>query len=321
MGASCEFQKFRGIGVLAFDNYSIAHAVSGDGTTVVGYSANSAEAFALHAVRFIGNGPLNYLATPTTSDGCVAYGVNRNGQAIVGSCFVQNPMYEERAFRYSPGGAISYVSTSPLPLATSVNALGISHDGNVLVGRTSPYLGVKWTAANGWEYLGRLSPNGESVANAANQDGSVIVGYDAPSRTYGWYWTPSQGLLELPRPTGAIDSYAADVNPDGTVIVGQASISDTSHAIRWKNLVPTDIGLGSATATNADGSVIVGVNNSIAMVWDSQGARQLSTLLGNTSDLVGWTLGHAAGISDDGKVIVGTGTHNGVSEGFVAHLP
>jgi hypothetical protein len=38
-------------------------------------------------------------------------------------------------------------------------------------------------------------------------------------------------------------------------------------------------------------------------------------------NLAGWTLTNATGISANGKVIVGYGTHNGVTEGWFVRLP
>ena len=51
------------------------------------------------------------------------------------------------------------------------------------------------------------------------------------------------------------------------------------------------------------------------------GAHTVTSLLGTTSDLTGWTLTYTTDVSDDGKVIIGTGTHGGVNEGWIAHLP
>jgi hypothetical protein len=67
--------------------------------------------------------------------------------------------------------------------------------------------------------------------------------------------------------------------------------------------------------------VVVGDSGGVAALWNSQGLSNLDSILGNISDLNGWTLYNATSISDDGKVITGTGDHNGSTEGFVVHLP
>src|SRR5687767_3751167 len=61
-----------------------------------------------------------------------------------------------------------------------------------------------------------------------------------------------------------------------------------------------------------------------AFIWDpSNGERVLQTVLVNDFglNLTGWTLQVATGVSADGTIIVGRGTHNGQTEGWVAHLP
>jgi uncharacterized membrane protein len=321
-GASCEFQKFRGIGILQFDTDSRAEAVSADGTVLVGSSSNGQ---VQHAIRFIGSGPLQYLPTPTGSDGCWANGVSGDGGLVIGTCNTFEPaasMPGYRPFKYTPATGVTLVPPTPLAVDTSIQALAVSDDGNVLVGNTLPYLGVRWTAATGWVLLGRLSPNGENWATAANKDGSVIVGIDAPSGSMSWRWTPATGQLQLTLPGAAEDSYNVyDVTPNGTTIVGNNYAAGVPSAVRWVNGTPTTLGAGSASAVSANGSVAVGSSNNVATVYNSTGAHTLASLLGSTSDLTGWTLSYASDVSDDGKVVVGTGTHNGATEGFVAHLP
>jgi hypothetical protein len=45
------------------------------------------------------------------------------------------------------------------------------------------------------------------------------------------------------------------------------------------------------------------------------------TLIAGGINLDGWLLNEATGVSDDGLTIVGTGTHNGVQQAFVATIP
>jgi len=101
--------------------------------------------------------------------------------------------------------------------------------------------------------------------------------------------------------------------------------------------VPGHEGRSEALAVSLDGSVVVGraqriiddgggtchfgETKSIAMIWDPyNGARDLKQVLENDYglDLSDWILTEAKDISDDGTVIVGTGEHNGVPEGWVA---
>jgi len=294
--------------------------ISGDGTTAVGASWLNSNPSVMHAVRVVNNGSISYLTTPTNWVGCNATGVSTTGQTIVGTCTDSGTV--PSAFRYTSGGSITLVSKSPYGSSAEITAEGVSDDGNVIIGRANGYHCAKWTSSAGWTLLGQLSASDSSVARGASSNGSTIVGYDAPIVGQAFYWTQNSGILALSNPTGATDSFAYDVSPDGTVIIGLATIGGLSHAVRWNNLVPTDLGDGIARGTNANGTVVVGRTNAqVATVWDAQGTHTLSSMLGSTSDLSGWTLTNAIDVSDDGKVIVGQGIHGSFREGFIAHLP
>jgi uncharacterized membrane protein len=129
-------------------------------------------------------------------------------------------------------------------------------------------------------------------------------------------------VLQISRPGPADSSYSArDVSPNGNIMVGYEYSNSMPSAIRWTNGTPANLGAGSLSGTSADGAVVVGDLNGVATVWNATGAHTLASLLGTTSDLTGWALAICNGVSDDGKVVVGQGKHNGVQEGFIAHLP
>jgi uncharacterized membrane protein len=77
------------------------------------------------------------------------------------------------------------------------------------------------------------------------------------------------------------------------------------------------------TAVNSDGTVVVGNGTSEPFIWDStNGTRTLSSALTTAgASLSGWTLSSVSGISADGKVVVGAGTHSGTTEAWIARLP
>jgi hypothetical protein len=121
-------------------------------------------------------------------------------------------------------------------------------------------LAFRWTAATGLHDLGNLGVP-DAWANAANSDGSVIVGtsYDgSPTAsagprpagcrrcrrprarrvrdgsvvTGGGWWTQSGGLQEpLPAPGGACCAPTRNVSPDGGVITGWASAPAVSARV------------------------------------------------------------------------------------------
>jgi uncharacterized membrane protein len=86
-----------------------------------------------------------------------------------------------------------------------------------------------------------------------------------------------------------------------------------------------DPGDSAASDVSADGTVIVGSSNAVAVIWDeANGMRDLKGVLVNDFglDLSGWSLHEALGVSDDGRTIVGMGRNpQGKSEGWIAVIP
>jgi uncharacterized membrane protein len=203
--------------------------------------------------------------------------------------------------------------------------LGIHGQCFTLVGYTTdptsatPIEGVKRTSA-GFSYLGKLTADAQSQAVGVSGDGSVIVGFEDPA---SWKWTAAGGIQPLPQSSTWSSAAATAVSRDGVTIVGIANLTaGGSHAVRWTGTTYTDDGAGTYRAVNADGTVVGGSDGSGVVTVRVNGVSQaLTAQLGNTSDLSGWTLTQLSGISDDGKSLCGDGMHNGVQEGWVAHLP
>jgi hypothetical protein len=119
----------------------------------------------------------------------------------------------------------------------------------------------------------------------------VIVGHSnaAGSSYRAWRWTRETGMVNLGALPGATISFAAAVSGDGAAVVGNSVFPTGSpRAFLW---------------TSALG--VVDLND------------YLPTL---GIDLSGWVLTNATGASADGGTIVGTGIHNGATEGWVAVL-
>ena len=121
---------------------------------------------------------------------------------------------------------------------------------------------------------------------------------------------------------------ANDVSTDGKVIVGTVWDPDQMF-VKWSGTPLVASVLGPAGSfdnlrVNRDGSVVVGTSGAAgagAAFWNSAGQRSVLSLLGSTTDVNGWSLRNATGVSDDGKFIVGIGSHDDITEGWVAHLP
>ena len=317
-GSHCEFQAFRGIGVLSVATDSEANNVSHDGTVVVGSSFTQGSSDPSRAVRSVNGAALQFMAEPssiTPGIGCFGVAVAASGTILM-NC-------ERKPFLYTPAtGAVAVALTlGGTGLAAPAD---ISADGKVIVGNNlSPT--QQYRHANGsTSLLGVLSPGDATRTAATNSDGSVVVGNDSTLTKYtATRWSASSGLVAL---QGASNAYAYDVTPDGNIIVGRVNGGTTMQsAVKWSGATfkLTVLGPGSATAVNADGTVIVGIDNdNVPTMWDHNGAHSIVSLLGATPDLTpDWTLKTVTGISDDGKVVVGNGTHGTHAEGWVAHLP
>jgi uncharacterized membrane protein len=338
-GAHAAF-TFQGLGVLpeGDDPVSFANAISADGSTVVGRSdrrpfrwSQATGMVPLAAAPEVGA----RAAVGVSSDGSViaiddgqvwingtiadvksiinrVMGVSANGEYIVGA-WDQNPSHllEARVWKIDQIPPIDEpVSLGNLSGGTGNSvAAASSADGSVVVGlSSSPNAcaicgeAFRWTEQSGMVGLGDL-PGGYfgSAAQGVSQDGSVIVGYgtsaaDTPGSATreASRWTQATGMVGLGRVPGGLTSNALAVSADGSVIVGE-------------------VGMQMAPLFRA-------------FVWDTaHGMRNLKDFLINTgglgSELAGWVLERATGVSSDGRRIVGNGINpQGRQEAWVATI-
>jgi len=168
-----------------------------------------------------------------------ASAVSANGSVVVG---VSNSASGDEAFRWENGVMLGL---GDLPGGDFYSeATGVSHDGSVVVGYSKPDwpgLGAfRWTESEGMQLLGTM-PGGTEASEAlgVSNDGSVIVGLSSASRgTAAFRWTETGGFQDLGYLPGGDGSYYADiaqaVSADGSVIVGgDNSTSSNYKAFRW----------------------------------------------------------------------------------------
>jgi probable HAF family extracellular repeat protein len=328
--------SFHGIGFLSRDRfpYSIATAVSADGSVIVGTSTNNA--FNGEAYRWtiadgmVGLGDLpgsvfNSNACAVSSDGSIVAGEGTPGELGV---------YE--ATRWSAGDGMVGLGVA----GGQSQAFGISGDGSVIVGWCCGFHAFRWTAATGM-----IGFDGDdsfsSYATACSRDGRVIVGitnYISPNTSFAFRWTEQAGIVRLGLLPGWAISSANAVSADGTTIVGVGAPPGgiPPMAFRWTadeglqalGGLAGGIGGSSAKAVSDDGSIIAGSSYSSVgwepFVWTAaDGMRSLRLLLlsENVDNLSGWQLNDLRGISADGKTFVGSGVDPcGQSEGWIARL-
>ncbi|MBN1910628.1 MAG: PEP-CTERM sorting domain-containing protein [Pirellulales bacterium] len=286
--------------------------ISGNGQVAVGRSRSDfSEAFRWTAATgMVGLGDL-----PGSTQNSTAYAASYDGSTIVGVSFSD---LGSEPFRWTQAEGM-------VGLGVRGSALGVSADGSVIVGfhniENDP-LGkaFRWTVSDGIQDLGALR-GPQSWANDVSADGSVIVGYSGEGddvQYEAFVWTAETGMVSLDDELGGnYQNNAMAVSADGSVVVG----SYGSDAFAW-SLDSGRIDLGSmpdviyadARDVSADGSVIVGMaetpDRHEPFLWNAEdGMRFLSDILTDDYgvDLTGWELQYVHGLSDDGKIIVGTG--------------
>lgn len=286
-----------GLGFVSTNGYeSIAHAVSYDGSSIIG----SSHGMPLNG-QFLWNANDGMRAISTNQDPfprlCAAYGISADGTIVVGKGCSET---SESAMWSREGG---FVSLGDLPGGDTFGfATGISANGSTVVGFGSDEDGThayRWTKADGIVAIGDLS-GGEfrSMATGISADGFTVVGgsssvFSGAEASEAFRWTQDSGMVGLDDlPGGIFASSATDVSADGSVIVGIA------HSER----------------------------GSEAFVWDEQhGMRSLYDLLladpTIAPQLEGWAFHAAVAVSDDGRTIVGDGTNpNGEREGWLVRI-
>ncbi len=311
---------------------SEAHAISADGSVVVGMSksANGDEAF-----RWTQTGGMLGLSDLTGGAfNSTANAVNADGSVVVGMSTSTNG---DEAFRWTQAdGMLGLGDLTGGAFNSTANA--VNADGSVVVGMSTSTNGdeaFRWTQADGMLGLGDLTGGAfNSTANAVNADGSVVVGISKSANgNEAFRWTQADGMVGLGALAGiSFYSAANAVNADGSVVVGMSTSANGIEAFRWTQTggmvglgdLAGDLFYSEARAISANGSVVVGfgttVNGREAFRWiQNRGMKSLTEWLADDGyTLTGWTSTIATGVSADGSVVVGSGTSNNGTEAFLA---
>ena len=196
-------------------------------------------------------------------------------------------------------------------------ASDISADGSMVVGwygaKNQPWEGIFiWNASgdptvvpppedcsfNGWD------------APVVSGDGRTVIANcrDTISDSASFFkWTETDGYALLG------NGISEDISTDGKIVVG---LTDSDGgAFRYSEVGGMEeIGAFTPVKTNGDGSVILGDDR----IWNQenglQSAKDYLTQKGIDLDSDGWIIASVKDISDDGNVIVGTGTNNSTSQ-------
>lgn len=314
------------------DNFSAAYDLSADGHTVLGASSTES---GLQLFRW--SAEAGFRLIPAFD----AEAISGDGAIVVGS-FETDRL---EAVKWDEASGIIPLGVLPTEpgFAEFSAALDASNDGATIVGvgstLGSPFSeALLWNSSAGILPLGFLAEDAPvpgafslSYANAVSADGSVAVGASASTRhthraEQAFRWTAAGGMQPLGFLPGAMQSQATAVSADGSIVAGISG----SSAFRWTEAGGLQaLGGFLPTGISADGSHVVGRADadagSVAMVWTAQeGALPLQTWLEQRHGLSldGWLqLSEAVSVSDDARVIAGTGVNaSGATEGFVVSL-
>lgn len=248
----------------------------------------------------------------------------------------------------TPSGAYPYATASgisgngAIAVGTSNSSGGLKSFKNILATDTTSNLGDVTTGGAH-----------TSAASAISNDGTTIVGYRifSPTNQQATYKKGNGATVNIgDLPGGDVASFAKACSTDGTVIVGEGSVEGNAlRGFRWTaaggmtllNALPNsilDVTIHStALGVSGNGDVSVGfssvisnvvppgsetpvpVSSDTAVIWyNSSTPKSIKTLLTNKGiDTSGWNFRQATGISASGNVIVGRGTKNNVTQGFV----
>ncbi len=292
--------------------------VSGDGRVVVGsgstvvYAPEVGPIVHEQAIRWEAGILVGIDSLGTNYSRTLAFGVSYDGSVVTGT--MTDPS-NHSGFVWDEAGVVPLGDLPGGPTGSGGRA--VSDDGSAIAGSSADAVNdraIRWDAG----VITNLGAGlGWSYAYGISGDGAILVGFDEFEGAVRWDGTE---MTPLAKPPGDFRTRAYGISSDGSTIVGSSLQSAGETAVRWVNGAPELLGVlaGSETSraldVSGDGSIVVGYCASRdlpkrAFIWDSEnGMRDLQdVLMDRGEDLTGWELREAAGISDDGLVIVGTG--------------
>jgi uncharacterized membrane protein len=171
-----------------------ATGISADGTTIVG------ESFDIKAALWTAGGganvfgPSNSYANAANSNGTIAVGQITNVAAL-----------------WNLSGSPTQTLLGTLPGGTSSEAMSVSADGSIVVGRSLTETGAKpfrWTLETGMVELGSSNPNDFASSVFVSDNGQYVLGANFTT-SEGFIWTELAGMT-------SVESYLLSGNVDLT---------------------------------------------------------------------------------------------------------
>jgi probable HAF family extracellular repeat protein len=241
--------------------------------------------------------------------------------------------------RWTESGGLETLGDFPqLTDAVTWEIGAVNQDGTVVVGYAQDADGpapFRWTAAGGLEDLGSL-PEGVIGARptGVSADGTTVTGFAIRNEQWTgsdiFRWT-AQDQLQIMGASLPIASWPDAgtllLSTDGAVLAGAALLNGAPGLVRWGEggTAVASAGLAFVSDMTPDGSVLVGSTAGTGFLWrppvvelttpsSAYDVTRVETLLEQSgADATGWALESITNISDDGRIIYGTGTCGGVS--------
>lgn len=311
---------------LAGADAQFVRCMSGDGSVIAGSAIVSGQ---LNAFRWTRQNGTESIGSLGSGGHTLANGISADGRVVVGQS-------GGRAFRWTASGGMQALQD----MGAGSAALAASGDGWKTVGWIDDPSGSLITLPSEWSSAG-VGLFGDAglynFASSTSRDGYTVFGTWFGGGGCGvWRYVAGHDQTVILSQTSGI-LQVRQCNASGSVVVGNYSgSSGTAYPFIWsessgsQTLLPiTGYALASAEGINGGGDLIVGScrldtqGPSTACLWDSSlSAVELSTYLGARGvDLAGWSLSTCTAVSDDGRVFVGDGVHNGVPSIWVATVP
>ena len=239
-------------------------------------------------------------------------------------------------------------------LAFSATAT-ISSDGSVMYGfarytsangKTQAARFTSGPSITAIPFLNVGDDNSFAIPHGASSDGSVMIGTSANQSISGGapdvagnrafrYVYPAGTVTGIPMLGGGTWNAALGLSPDGNIafVSGNSTAHPGGEVYLYNNTAGTSIALGSPTGyitpsniagMNSDGSLVAlswGNGGNLCFLHNANGWFSLSTIMTRAGvDLTNWSIDNVYGMSADGTLIWGVGTHNGPSEGWVVEF-
>ncbi|TWU22591.1 PEP-CTERM sorting domain-containing protein [Bythopirellula polymerisocia] len=228
-------------------------------------SANGAVIVGSYIVELVGTMAYHWKNNVlTTIDGGGSTGLSANGEVVVG--VLGDVGSSTEAFRWTAGGGVVGLGELPGGLTNS-SALGVSADGQVVVGDSDSTLGLqafRWTEATNMVGLGFLTGGSFSSATDTTADGSIVVGIASMGADSDpFIWDDSNGIRNLV--DVLTNDFGLGIALTGWDLIEATAISDDGRVIIGNGINPDGNFEGWIARIPEPGTALLGVLASLGL--------------------------------------------------------